>query len=99
MVLHMTRPTRRPDSSILQFRKRVPADIQKAAYGRSAVVQFPAGGAGEPAVTVKATLRREVKFSLYTRDPATAKERTGIATAQIERLYSAIRNGRRPLTH
>jgi integrase len=99
MVLHMTRPTRRPDSSILQFRKRVPADIQKAAYGRTAVVSFPVGSTGEPAVTVNATLRGQAKFSLHTRDPATAKERTGIATAQLERLYSAIRNGPRPLTH
>jgi hypothetical protein len=48
MVQHMTRPTRRPDSSHLQFRKRVPADVQKAAYGRLAAVKFPAGGSGEP---------------------------------------------------
>jgi len=99
MVLHMTRPTRRPNSSHLQFRKRVPADIQKAAYGRLVSVTFPAEGPGGPAIVVQATLREHIKFSLRTRDPATAKARTGIASAQLERLYSAIRNGPRSLDH
>jgi hypothetical protein len=93
----MTRPTRRADSSLLQFRKRVPADIQKAAYGRSAVVSFPAGGAGEPAVVVQATLRQHV-FPTDAR-PGHCEETHGLATAQLERLYSAIRNGPRALTH
>jgi hypothetical protein len=39
-----------------------------------------------------------VKFSLQTRDPATAKERTGLATAQLERFYEALRVGPRRLT-
>jgi integrase len=99
MVLHMTRPTRRPRSSFLQFRKRVPADIQRVASGRPVAVSFPAGVSGEAAVIVRATLRGQVKFSLQTRDPATAKERTGLATAQLERIYAAIRTGPRPLTH
>jgi integrase len=99
MVLHMTRPTRRSDSSFHQFRKRVPADIQQTAYGRLATIKFPAGGSGEPAIAVQATLREHVKCSLQTRDPITAKERTGVASAQLERLYSAIRNGPRALTH
>jgi integrase len=98
MVLHMTRPTRRPDSSHLQFRKRVPADIQKAAYGKSAAVSFPAGSTGEPATVIRTTLREQVKFSLQTRDPATAKERNGLATAQLERFYDALRKGPLRLT-
>ena len=40
-----------------------------------------------------------MKFSLQTRDPATAKERTSLATAHLERLYVAIRQGPRPLTN
>jgi uncharacterized protein DUF6538 len=99
MVLHMTRPTRRPDSSHLQFRKRVPADIQRAAYGRCVSVRFPGERPGGPSIFVQAKLQREVKFSLQTRDPAIAKERTGMASAQLERLYEAIRKGPRPLTH
>src|SRR5262245_1467428 len=98
MVLRMTRPTRRSDSSLLQFRKRVPADIQKAAYGQCAVVSFPAGSAGEPAAAIRTTLRGQVKFSLQTRDPATAKERNGLATAQLERFYDAVRKGPQRLT-
>ena len=98
MVLRMTRPTRRSDSSFLQYRKRVPGDIQKAAYGQCASVKFPSERLGDPPLVVRTKLEREVKFSLQTRDPATAKERTGIATAQLERLYDAIRNGPCPLT-
>jgi integrase len=99
MVLHMTRPTRRPRSSFLQFRTRVPTDIQRIASGRPIAVSFPAGAAGEAAVVVRGTLRGQVKFSLQTRDPATAKERTGLATAHLERLYAAIRSGPQPLSH
>jgi hypothetical protein len=96
MVLQMTRPTRRPRSSFLQFRKRVPADIQAAANGRRFLVHFPAAASGEPPAVARAALGgREVKFSLQTRDPATAKERTGLATAHLERLYVGIRNGPR----
>src|SRR5262245_20011891 len=98
MVLRMTRPTRRPDSSFHQYRKRVPADIQKAAYGRCASIHFPSDVPGGPPVVIRATLKKEVGFSLRTRDPAAAKERTSIATAQLERLYEAIRNGPRSLT-
>ena len=76
----MTRPTRRPDSSHLQFRKRVPADIQKAAYGRCASVRFPSERPGDPPIVVQAKLQREVKFSLQTRDPAIAKEPAPRAT-------------------
>jgi integrase len=39
-----------------------------------------------------------VKFSLQTRDPATAKERNGLATAQLERFYDALRKGPQRLT-
>jgi hypothetical protein len=98
VTLRMTRPTRRSDSSLHQFRKRVPTDIQKAAYGQSAVVSFPVGRAGEPAMVIRTTLRGQVKFSLQTRDPATAKERNGLATAQLERLFEALRNGPQRLT-
>jgi len=62
-----------PDSSFFQYRKRVPADIQKAAYGRCASIQLPSGVAGGTPVVVQATLNKEVGFSLRTKDPATAK--------------------------
>jgi hypothetical protein len=73
MVLRMTRLTRRTDSSFLQYRKRVPADIQKAAYGRRASIQLPSDVPGRPAVVVHITLKKEVGFSLRTRDPATER--------------------------
>jgi integrase len=98
MVLRMTRPTRRPDSSFLQYRRRVPADVQKVAYGRSASINFPSDVPDGPPVVVQTTLKKQVGFSLRTRDPAVAKERTSIATAQLERLYDDIRKGPHPLT-
>ena len=54
MVLRMTRPTKRTESSFLTFRKRVPADILAKAKGQSVTIQFPAEGSDEAAtVTVK----------------------------------------------
>jgi hypothetical protein len=53
---------------------------------------------GGPAVVICAMLKKEVGFSLRTRDPATGKERNNIAITQLERLYDAIREGPRPLT-
>src|SRR5262245_30481825 len=70
MVLRMTRPTRRPDSSFLQYRKRVQADIHKAAYGRICIHPVPERRAGGRPVVVHTSLKKEVCFSLCTRDPA-----------------------------
>ena len=93
MVLCMTRPTRRPRSSFFQYRKRVPADIQAAAHSQFLAITFPSEGPGDRPLVVRTQLRKQVKFSLQTRDPAIAKERTGLATAQLERLYEAVRKG------
>lgn len=100
MVLRMTRPTKRTDSSFLTFRKRIPADLQKKARGRHVTFQFPEVGSDNPAFTVMALMgKEEVKVSLRTRDPAVAKARSGVAEAHLQQVWAAIRSGPKRLTH
>ena len=96
MVLRMTRPTRRPDTSFLWYRKRVPAGVRKAAHGQCVAVTFPSEVPGAAPLVVHSKLGEEVHFSLRTRDPALAKERIGLANTQLDRMHEAIRNGPRP---
>jgi hypothetical protein len=97
MVLRMVRPTRRSGSSFIQYRRRVPSDVQKIAAGREVSIRLKRECADKP-LAVSARLGKEVKFSLRTRDPSVAKERTAMATAHLERLYEALRKGPVPLT-
>lgn len=98
MALCMPRPTRRPGTSFLTFRARVPADIIDAARGQTIALSFPAEG-GEPEHVTVITPGSEVKFSLRTRNPAVAKSRQGIALAELEKRWNAIRSGPSPLSH
>ncbi|MFH3480250.1 DUF6538 domain-containing protein [Xanthobacter variabilis] len=89
----MPRPTHRHGSSNLTFRKRIPADLRGRVTGQSVLIHFPAHG-HEPECTVAATLgASEVTFSLRTRDPQTAKARTGIAEDHLQRLFVSLRTG------
>jgi len=81
MVLRMTRPAKRPDSTFLTFRKRVPADLQQKARGRAVTFQFPEAGEANPAVAVTVTMGDFVKVSLRTREPSVAKALAGMAEA------------------
>lgn len=92
------RPVRRRDTSFLSFRARVPADIVDATKGQAIALAFPAE-AGEPEHVALVRPGREVKFSLRIRNPAVAKSRRGIALAQLETRWNAIRSGPKPLTH
>ncbi len=100
MVLRMTRPAKRPDSTFLTFRKRVPADIREKAKGLRVTFQFPEAGEANPAATITVTMGAEqVKVSLRTREPAVAKARTGIAEAHLQQVWEAVRGGPKSLTH
>jgi integrase len=100
MVLRMTRPAKRPDSTFLTFRKRVPADIREKAKGLRVTFQFPEAGEANPAATVTVTMGAEqVKVSLRTREPAVAKARTGIAETHLQQVWEAVRVGPKSLTH
>ncbi|WP_454915358.1 DUF6538 domain-containing protein [Xanthobacter sediminis] len=94
----MPRPTYRNGSSNLTLRKCIPADLRGKVTGQSVLIHFPAHG-HEPECTVAATLgATEVTFSLRTRDPQTAKARTGIAEDHLQRLFVGLRAGPTRLT-
>lgn len=98
MALVMARPMRRPGSSFLTFRQRVPADLIGKATGHAVRIVLPAHGA-DPEHTVEARVGQgEVYFSLRSRDPATAKARQGIVHDYLQRLWASLRIGPRQLT-
>jgi hypothetical protein len=66
-------------------------DVQALAKGQCAALTFPSEHANGRPLIVRAKLGTEIKFSLQTRDPVIARERTGLATAHLERLYEALR--------
>lgn len=97
MALPMTRPTRRPESSFLTFRKRTPKDILAKAKRQVVTIAFPQDGEGQHTATF--TIGPEIKFSLKARDPVNARARTGFAESFLARHWEAIRNGPVSLTH
>jgi hypothetical protein len=98
MVFAMSRPVSRPNSSFAQFRKRVPADIQRVVIGKKVVFKLPPELPGTPGLVVSAKLGSEVTFSLRTRDPALVKLRHAAASAQLEAHFQALRSGPQPLS-
>jgi hypothetical protein len=99
MVLLMARFIRRSDTSFIHFRKRVPADIQRLAAGKTFTFVIPTHDADDPEIAATVTVGAEAKFSLRTRDPAIAKYRNGIAAAQFERFCEGLRKGPQPSTN
>jgi integrase len=99
MVLAMARPATRQNSSLAQFRKRVPADILEVARGQRLLFRLPAEKPADPDIEVPATIGAEVTFSLRTRSPALVKQRHAAALEQLEKQFQAIRTGPQQLTH
>ena len=97
MSLHMTYVSRRNDSSHLQFRMRLPKRAS-GARGQRVVISFPNNG-GEDPFTVEVTLGDEVKFSLRTADPVTARARDADARAQLEKYFAAAEAPPTSLSH
>lgn len=96
MRLTMPKPTTRDDSSLVQFRLKVPVDLREKAKGRMVFVEL-AAMAADPAVTVTSRIGDCVKFSLRTRDPQIAKARHGAALAHVNRVFDGMRCGPKPL--
>jgi integrase len=99
MVLAMARPARRSRSSFFQFRKRIPPDIIYKARGQHLKFAFPSEDGGEEVIASAAIGASHLTFSLLTRDPAVAKLRMGMATAQFERFCEGVRKGPQSLSH
>lgn len=98
MLVQMARPMRRKDSSFLTFRQRTPADILKRFKGKTVSVSLPAHG-GHQAFTASLKIGTELKLSLRTRDPATAKARQATVAAQLHSRWEAMRHGPVHLSH
>lgn len=98
MVLRMTRPTKRPDSSYVQFVQRVPTSVIEKLRGTTTVLELPPAGPGEQTLTVAPTFGSVVRFSLRTADPQLAKARHAAAASQLASLYSAVSAGPQTLT-
>lgn len=94
MVLTMARPMKRPTSSFVQFRQRIPADVLERARGCSLAI--PVGGS---VVSLTVSTKSEtLQFSLRTREPREGKARHGIAMAYLERVWQGLREGPQRLT-
>ena len=90
----------RRDSSVKQFKVRVPADIRGREYCFPVVISL--AGFNEdsdgPIVVVPDLKREHVAFSLKTRDPLEGRKRNATALAHLEAFYAALRAGPRPLS-
>jgi len=89
---------RRSDSKHHQFERRVPQDIIERARGQLVVIDLPPLKDAKGTI-IHTTLGHRVKFSLKTPDNDVAAARTGLVLAHLEKLYDAIRQGPRPLSH
>ena len=99
MVFAMARPVSRPGSSNKQFRKRVPAEIQRLAKGKSIVLTLPGGLPGQQDLAVSVTLGGEITFSLRTSDPALVRRRHAAAIDQLEAHFQVLCMEVRSLSH
>jgi hypothetical protein len=93
MLLRLPRPAKRSDSSVQQFKQRIPADVRPVAVGRVLSVRL---GSDTTHITITPGMAM-VRFSLKTRDPSEAKVRHGQAASAVEQLYATLRNSR-PVT-
>jgi hypothetical protein len=97
-ILVLLRPVSHPNSSIKQFRKRVPADIQRLAKGKRVVFKLPSGDPSRPDLTVAAKIGGEVTFSLRTSDPSLMNRRQAAAIDQLEVHFQTLREGVRSMS-
>lgn len=85
---------KRPGSSLIQFRERIPADVLVKAAGRALAVPV----AGETIPITLSARAVEVRLSLRTRGPAEAKARHAEVKAYLATVWQGLRDGVRRLT-
>lgn len=84
--------SKRDDSSVHQFRMRVPEKVKDQLRGRQVLFWFP-DEPGEEPFSIQTTIGSEVKFSLRTRDPAIAERRSLVARTRLQRIFDAAEKG------
>lgn len=97
MILTMKRHAARADSSVPQFKRRVPLDVAQRVKGRVVTFALPAVGR-EPEQVVTLTLGEFAKASLRTKNLDTAKVRAIALASHLESLWEAVRQGPAPLS-
>jgi hypothetical protein len=86
---------KRPESSMVWFRQRIPKDVLSKARGRTLSIPI-----GHQIVTTRVSYRAEaVKISLRSRDPSEAKIRHAAVAAYLEGFWESLRRGPTTLTH
>lgn len=91
----MASPMRRPGTSFIQFRKRIPQDVLSKARGASLAI--PVGD--EVFQTVVGTKAMEITVSLRTRDQREAKERQAQVSLYLDGMWQSLRDGPKQLSH
>ncbi|MDR9774321.1 tyrosine-type recombinase/integrase [Rhizobium hidalgonense] len=86
---------RRPGTSFIQFRKRIPQDVLSKARGVS--LSIPVGD--EVFHTVIGARTGEITVSLRTRDSREAKERQAKVSVYLDSVWQALREGPKRLSH
>lgn len=85
---------KRPESSFIQFRARIPSDVIAKARGR--VLHIPIG---ETRHSIRVTEQTtHLRFSLRTRDPAEGKVRCTAVKAFLDRTWEALKAGPQKLS-
>ena len=96
MRLRLVAPTKRKDSSNLQFEQRIPADLRGRLIGMK--LEMPRGGEIVPITITEKT--RSIRYSLRATDAGEAKRRQAEAVAYLEGVYANLRaNAPISLTH
>lgn len=88
MLFRLVRSVKRPDSTHIQFVKRIPADVRSRAVGLKLSIPL---GEGEFHHLTIGPSAQAIRFSLRTRDPSTAKVRQATALAHLETVWKSLR--------
>ncbi|GJE80902.1 tyrosine-type recombinase/integrase [Methylorubrum thiocyanatum] len=97
MILTMKRHAARTDSSVPQFKRRVPLDVVSRVKGRLVTFALPAVGR-EPETVVTLKLGEFAKVSLRTKNLDAAKVRAIALASHLETLWEAVRQGPAPVS-
>lgn len=87
MRLRLVAPTKRKDSTNLQFEQRIPADLKERLVGMT--LELPRGGDIVPITITEKT--RSIRYSLRATDTGEAKRRQAEAIAYLEGVYANLR--------
>lgn len=88
MRLRLVAPTKRKDSSNLQFEQRIPADLKERLVGMT--LELPRGDDIVPITITDKT--RAIRYSLKAADAGEAKRRQAEAVAYLEGVYQSLRS-------